>query len=79
MQDVLMNLAKIHLMQYCEENNINTSNSFIARNKVSGRGFFYSLHDYTTGKVFATVEFTKGSLPNFSYQHASYERGKEGK
>lgn len=39
----------------------------------NGRGFTYSIYDYKTGKPFASVTFTKNSVPQYSW-HAWAEK-----
>lgn len=73
MQDILLNLAHLHLLDYCKEQKIDTSNSFV---KKMGRGFTYGLADYPSGKVFAQVTFTKNTTPAYWWGDAARQRGK---
>lgn len=63
MKEVLQNLALIDLMNFCKENEIDYSGSYV---KKMGRGFKYGLFR-NDGKFLVGVEFTKNSAPKHIY------------
>lgn len=72
MQEVLLNMANIELLRYCERQGIDPSGSHVAKN---GRGFTYSLVNETDGRAFVSVTFTKNTVPQFSWHNAARDRG----
>jgi len=73
MQGVLLNLANILLLDYCEREGVDPSDSHVIKN---GRGFVYSLVNNSDNKVFTTVTFTKNTAPEYWWGMAAYQRGK---
>lgn len=65
MQDVLRNMANWLLIEFCKANNIDCSNSRVAKN---GRGFKWSLVDYDSGRQFVTITFFKNQVPHYSWR-----------
>lgn len=62
MKEVMLNLANWMLIEYCNKNSINCSNSFVAKAR---RGHTYYLCDYPTGKAFLSVTFSKNNAPQY--------------
>ena len=65
MKKILENLALINLNQFGLNNNIDISDTHLAKNGV--RGFKYSLVKNRTGKTIITVCFSKSAVPVFIY------------
>ena len=61
MKNIISNLALIHVMKYCKENNIDCSGSHLEKYP---RKYKYSLIKDLTGKSIATVIFHKSSVPS---------------
>ena len=64
MQDILKNLALIHLNEFGKSNSIDISNTHAIKN---GRGFKYSLVKNDTGLAVLTIIFKKHSTPSYMY------------
>ena len=62
MNQIIANLALIHLNQFCKSNLVNISGSHVEKD---GRGFRYKLV-YDTGGLIATVTFHKSSTPTYT-------------
>lgn len=75
MQDVLMNLANLQMLQYCKEQGIDPSDSYVAK---TDRGFVYGLKNNSDNRTFVQVTFTKNSVPRFWWGDAARERGMVG-
>ena len=67
MNEVLQNLANLHLLRFCKEYNIDPSDSFVVK---TGRGFAYSLCDYRSRKPFVSLVFQKSATPIFTVHSA---------
>ena len=67
MQQILLNLALIHLNKFVHEHSIDTGTKGTYCVK-DGRGFSYKLVDAETGqKVFARVTFKKSAVPVYGW------------
>lgn len=64
MEKILLNLALIHLTNFCKENNIDCSGTHI--NKIM-RKFTYSLVHEKTGEAIAFVTFHKSGVPTYQF------------
>jgi predicted nucleotide-binding protein (sugar kinase/HSP70/actin superfamily) len=62
MKKILENLARIEMINFSKEHNIDVSGSHLVKN---GRGFNYSLVSDETGEAIITVLFSKNSVPRF--------------
>ena len=62
MQQILQNLALIHLTEFAKKNNIDISGTHAIKN---GRGYNYSLCSDKTRQAIITVCFHKSSVPSF--------------
>ena len=74
MQDILLNLARIHLLEFCEKQGINPSGSHIEK---VGRGFAYNLIDTASGNAFAGIIFHKSSRPTCTWFNGAKEQGRK--
>lgn len=64
MQEILQNLALIHLNEFGKAHGINISGTHGAKN---GRGFKYSLVKSDTGLAILTITFHKHSVPTYTF------------
>ena len=71
MQDILRNLASIHLLAYCKENGVDPSGTHTEK---KGRGFTYALVDSSNGDYIIHLTFTKYSTPRFVHYPAIADR-----
>jgi hypothetical protein len=62
MNDILKNMALVHLNNYGKENSIDISGTHLVKN---GRGFKYSLCKDETNRALLTVSFHKMSVPTY--------------
>lgn len=74
MQDVLLNLANIHLLEYCTQHGIDPSGSHI---KKVGPGYYYSLLSDETDDELVSVTFFKSAVPRYSLHDLAVSRGAE--
>lgn len=75
MQEILLNLANIHLLQFCKEQGIDPSGSHVEK---IGRGFAYNLISDETGNAFVGLIFHKNSRPTYTWFNEARKRGKDG-
>ena len=75
MKQILINLANVLMLDYCEKQGIDPSNSRVVKD---GRGFAYSLVDYDTGKGIVAVQFNKHATPTYAWFNEARSRGVQG-
>ena len=63
MNEILQNLANIHLLNFCKENKIDCSGTYTVKN---GRGFKYNMVQEKSGETVATVIFHKNATATYS-------------
>ena len=63
MKEILYNMANLHLINFCLDNNVDCSDS---RTMKVGRGFRYYLVRNDNGRTIATVTFHKQQSPTYS-------------
>jgi len=61
MEQILFNLANIHLMNFCKENNIDCSGSHVQKLK---RKFNYNLLS-SSNELIASITFHKNQIPTY--------------
>ena len=63
MLEILLNLANLMLIDYCQRTNIDCSGTYCYK---MGRGFKFGLRSERISETIATVTFTKNSRPIFT-------------
>ncbi len=64
MKEIINNLALIDLINFCKENKIDCSNTYLHKYP---RKFTYALINNTTKEEKATVTFSKSSVPTHTF------------
>lgn len=75
MDKILLNLANIHLLEYCRQMGIDPSGSYVRKMR---RGYVYGLCNQSDDRVFAQVTFKKSAVPEYWWGDAARERGMVG-
>ena len=63
MKEILFNLALIHTLNFCKQNDIDPSGSHLFKYP---RRFTYALVNDKTGQAIVTVSFYKNRVPEYS-------------
>ena len=65
MEQILFNLALMHVTNFCKDNNINCSDTYLTKRQ---RQFAYDLKQFAApNKVLASVTFHKNQVPTFCF------------